>query len=279
MQAYGIRQELHERSRGAESLKHQIQEIIAGYFLICQRRADGEVFALDVFDKRVSRVVTGWRPLQRFTCHAAGRAKGPTRGRSAPLFGISGDLGSNFFERLGLGLPNSAADHGVAWCQMKEICRSGPVFALGVPEVRRGVRLVRALVFRKPYVAINTQHRAAIGPRIGDESAADLFERWREVGDQTQERRLDVGLVAILVRLEPPALVVSLEVPEKPEQTWPEITVRCHGLMRHLLRSHLYVRSRYLCKALARSRRLFLPIMPMRGLKSLNTPFGVILSS
>src|SRR5262250_1231663 len=99
------------------------------------------------------------------------------------------------------------------------------------------------------------QHRAAIGPRISDESAADLFERRREVRDQTQERRLDVGLVALLVRLEPTALVVSLEIPEKAEQAWPEITVRCPGLLRHL-RSHLYVRSRYLCKALAVARRL-----------------------
>src|SRR5262250_3164529 len=122
------------------------------------------------------------------------------------------------------------------------------------------------------------RHRAAIGTRIGAESAADLFERRREVRDQTQERRLDVGLVALLVRLEPPALVVSLEIPEKAEQTWPEVTVRCRGLPRHL-RSHLYIRSRYLCKALAVSRRFFLPIMPMRGMKILNTPFGVISSS
>src|SRR5262245_45436959 len=86
---------------------------------------------------------------------------------------------------------------------------------------------------------IDTHHRAAIGTRIGDESAADLFERRREVRDQTQERRLDVGLVALLVRLEPPALVVSLEIPEKAEQTWPEITVRYHGLLRDLS-SHLY---------------------------------------
>src|SRR5215469_17909615 len=71
-QADGIRQELHERSGAAESLKHQIQEIITGDFLICQWSADGEVLALDVVDERVSRVVTGWRPLQRFACHAAG---------------------------------------------------------------------------------------------------------------------------------------------------------------------------------------------------------------
>src|SRR5215813_13806253 len=124
---------------------------------------------------------------------------------------------------------------------MKKICRSGPVFALGVPEVRPGVRLVRALVFRKPYVAIDTHHRAAIGSWIGDESAADLFERRREVRDQTQERRLDVCLVALLVRLEPPALVVSLEIPEKAEQTWPEITVRCHGLLRQLRSPFMFV--------------------------------------
>src|SRR5215467_13263728 len=71
-QADSTRQELHERRGGTESLKHQIQEIVAGYFLVCQRSADGEVLALDVFDKPVSRVVTGWRPLQRFACHAAG---------------------------------------------------------------------------------------------------------------------------------------------------------------------------------------------------------------
>src|SRR5215813_10884465 len=145
-QAYGIRYELHERSRGAESLKHQIQEAIAGDFPICQRSADGEVLALDVVDERVSRVVTGWRPLQRFSCHSACRAKGTTRGRSAPPFGISGDLVSNFFERLGLGLPDSAADHRIAWFEMQVICRSGPVFALGVPEVRSDGRLVWTLV-------------------------------------------------------------------------------------------------------------------------------------
>src|SRR5262249_31621860 len=161
---------------------------------------------------------------------------------------------------------------------MKEICRNGPVFAIRMPEVRRGVRLVGALVFRKPYVAIDTHHRAAIGTRIGDESAADLFERRREVRDQTQERRLDVGLVALLVRLEPPALVVSLEIPEKAEQTWSEITVRCHGLLRQL-RPHLHARSRYLCKAFAVSRRFFAPIIPTNGLKILKKPLGVISSS
>ena len=41
----------------------------------------------------------------------------------------------------------------------------------------------------------------------------------------------------------------------------------------------LYVRSRYLSKALAVSRRFFLPIMPIRGLKILKKPLGVISSS
>src|SRR5215468_9286953 len=117
---------------------------------------------------------------------------------------------------------------------MKEICRNGPVFSgIRMPEVRGGVRLVRALVFRKPYVAIDTHHGAAIGTRIGDESDTDPLERRREVSDQTQERRLDIGLVALLVRLEPRALVVSLEIPEKAEQTWPEITVRCPRRLVH----------------------------------------------
>src|SRR6516165_4384668 len=109
-------------------------------------------------------------------------------------------------------------------------------------------------------------------------SAADLFECGRQIGDQPKKRLLDVRLITLLVRLEPSALVVRLEILEKAEETWPEITVRCHGLLRHL-RPHLYVRSRYLCKALAVSRRFFLPIMPMRGMKILNTPFGIISSS
>src|SRR5215471_1826970 len=119
---------------------------------------------------------------------------------------------------------------------------------------------------------------AAIGARVGCETSADLFQCGRQIGDQPEKRLLDVRLITLLVRLEPSALVVRLEILEKAEETWPEITVRCHGLLRHL-RSHLYVRSRYLCKALAVSRRFFLPIMPMSGMKILNIPLGVISSS
>src|SRR5215467_3970292 len=183
-QAYGIRYELHERSRGAESLKHQIQEAIAGDFPICQRSAQGEVLPLDVVDERVSRVVTGWRPLQRFACHAAGRAKGTTRDRAAPPFGISGDLVSNFFERLWLRLPDSTADHGIPWFEMQVICRSCPGLALGVPEVRSGVCLVRALVFRKADVAVNAHHRSPVWAGIGDKTRCDVLQFRRKVADQ-----------------------------------------------------------------------------------------------
>src|SRR5262249_24930861 len=161
---------------------------------------------------------------------------------------------------------------------MKEICRSGPVFALGVPEVRRGVRLVWTLVLREANVPIDAHERTSVGSRISDKIRIDLFETWRQIGDQPEERPAHVIFVALLVRKKPLPLVVSLEIPEKAEQTCPEITVGCHGLLRHL-RSHVYVRSRYLCKALAVSRRFFLPIIPMRGMKILNTPFGVISSS
>src|SRR5215472_10095898 len=174
-QADGIRQELHERSGGAESLKHQIQEIIAGDFLICQRSAEGEVLALDVVDERVSRVVTGWRPLQRFACHAACRAKGTTRDRAAPPFGISGDLVSNFFERLWLRLPDSAADHGIAWFEMQVIYRSCPGLALSVPEVRSSVCFVGTLVLWEANVPIDAHHQMRIiEPPLGLGSAVKL---------------------------------------------------------------------------------------------------------
>src|SRR5215471_4022234 len=120
--------------------------------------------------------------------------------------------------------------------------------------------------------------RTSVGGADQRRSSDCLFETWRQIGDQSQEWHPHVIFVALLVRKKPLPLVVELEVLEKSEQSWPEITVLCHGLPRHL-RSHLYVRSRYLCKALAVSRRFFLPIMPMRGVKILNTPFGVISSS
>src|SRR5262249_32587705 len=231
---YGIRQELYERSCGAESLKHQIPKIVAGYFLVSQWSADGEVLALDVFDKRVSRVVTGWRPLQRFACRAACCAKGSTRGRSAPPFGISGDLVSKFFERLGLGLPNSAADHAVAWFEMEVICRSCPGLSLGMPKVCGGMGFVRTFVLREANVPIDAHERTSVGSRISDEIRIDLFETWRQIGDQSQEWHPHVIFVAPLVRKKPLPLVVELEVLEKSEQARPEITVRCHGLPRHL---------------------------------------------
>src|SRR5215471_7723473 len=126
---------------------------------------------------------------------------------------------------------------------MKEVSRSSPVFAFGVPEVRSGVCFVWTLVLREANVPIDAHHRAAIGARVGDESAADLFECGRQIGDQSEKRLLDVRLITLLVRLEPSALVVRLEILEKAEETWPEITVRCHGLLRHL-HSHPHVRSR-----------------------------------
>src|SRR5215471_12865662 len=117
---------------------------------------------------------------------------------------------------------------------MKEVSRSSPVFAFGLPEVRRGVRLVWTLVLREANVPIDAHHRATLGARVGDESAADLFECGRQIGDQPKKRLLDVRLITLLVRLEPSALVVRLEILEKAEETWPEVTVRCHGLLRHL---------------------------------------------
>src|SRR5215470_13641336 len=109
----------------------------------------------------------------------------------------------------------------------------------------------------------------ASGARIGDEIRANLLETGGQIGDQPQERPAHIIFVALLVRKKPLPLVVSFEIPEKAEQARPEITVRCHGLLRHL-RSHLYVRSRYPCKAIAVSRRFFLPMRPMKGMKILN---------
>src|SRR5262249_219003 len=102
---------------------------------------------------------------------------------------------------------------------MKEICRRGPVFALGVPEVRRGVRLVWTLVLREANVPINAHKRTSGGAWIGDEIRANLLETGGQIGDQPQERPANLIFVTQLVRKQPLPLVMEPHVLEKSQET------------------------------------------------------------
>ena len=48
----------------------------------------------------------------------------------------------------------------VAWFQTQEICRSGPIFAIGLPEVRRGVQPSRG------GLGLDCQSREIDGPAL-----------------------------------------------------------------------------------------------------------------
>ena len=92
------------------------------------------------------------------------------------------------------------------------------VLAELVAEMAGGMLLVRTLVFREAHVAIDAEHRAAIGPRIGDEMLRDFLEARRHRPDELAHRRLHGFLEALLVLLEPWAIVVRLQLAEEREE-------------------------------------------------------------
>ena len=68
-QADGVRQELHERSGGAESLKHQIPKIVAGHFLIIARGQVGFMWTFAQSAKAVNPPGTkALAAAVRFSC-------------------------------------------------------------------------------------------------------------------------------------------------------------------------------------------------------------------
>src|SRR5204862_79426 len=73
------------------------------------------------------------------------------------------------------------------------------ILAAGVAEVKRGVRLVRALVLREAHVAVDAEERL----RVGDDVRRDGVEARRERLHEAQARRAQVLLVAGPVLLEP----------------------------------------------------------------------------
>lgn len=77
-------------------------------------------------------------------------------------------------------------------------------------EVTRPANLVR-------------RNRRIIDPpraRIGDEVRAQLLQQRTQIDNEAQERVADSHLVAILVSLEPVAIVVRREIDKEAEEVW-----------------------------------------------------------
>src|SRR6266567_3588931 len=87
-----------------------------------------------------------------------------------------------------------------------------------VAELAGGMFLVRTFVAAEAYVAVNAEHGAAIGPRIGNELLGDSLQFGRHRGDEVRHLSLDRAAKSLLMRFEPGALVVGRKVLEKHEE-------------------------------------------------------------
>src|SRR5579864_6485903 len=105
--------------------------------------------------------------------------------RSRPSTSLVGcDCVADFRGGTGVGMPDAAGDEHLAGREMQIEAGRVNIPAYGMGKVCRQLRLVGALVGRKPGVTMDAEHRAAAGSRIGDIVAADSFQSRREGGDK-----------------------------------------------------------------------------------------------
>ena len=135
-----------------------------------------------------------------------------------PGGGLRGDRGADLQKRVGIGHPETSADEHLLGREMHIEARRVDVAAEAVAELAGAMLLVRTFVLREAHVAVDAEHRAAIGPRIGDELLADAGEMRRHRGNEIRHRSLDGFSEAALVGLEPRAIVVRLELAEEREE-------------------------------------------------------------
>src|SRR4029453_13030087 len=86
----------------------------------------------------------------------------------------------------------------------------------GEEEPRVG--LVGGLVAAEPRVAVDAKEQAARGMRVGGEMRADRPEPGADRGDEAQQRVAHLGEVAVLVLVEPLAIVVAPELAEEAKE-------------------------------------------------------------
>src|SRR5580700_8991535 len=112
-------------------------------------------------------------------------------------------------------MPNASAEKYISRLQVKVVAGRMNVARHDVRETRRRMRLVRPLIRREPYVAIDPKHRAALRTRIGDELRADLLEPRCKVRDEGQHWLTHVAFVPRAILLKPFTPIVLFEFLEK----------------------------------------------------------------
>src|SRR5438105_3068198 len=155
--AGGGRQELHQGRHLAAGADERLHEVVGQNLLVRDLDSGGEALPLDVLDHRMIGIESARRPLQRILRMAQVHA------RLLPLGGLVDDADADLLEHLALWHPHPAADEALSRLEVEVV--AGSVYALAARlEVRRGVRLVRALVLREPDIAIDPKQRTADAP-------------------------------------------------------------------------------------------------------------------
>src|SRR5215469_2128669 len=107
-----------------------------------------------------------------------------------PDLRFAGDLVAYLAERLGRRHPQAPTEEDFVRRKMHVEARRMRVPAERVAKMTGRVFLVGPLVLGESHVAVDAEHRAAVGPRIGDELLRDLRELWCHRRDEGAHRRL-----------------------------------------------------------------------------------------
>ena len=128
------------------------------------------------------------------------------------------DLRANRSTGAALRMPNAGAEEASAGLDVDVEAGRVNVATACVAKLDADVGFVRRLVTRKARVTMDPHDRATHAPRHGSKISRDLRDRRPHRVDECERRRQKMILVALLVRLEPRAVVVGREIGEKTQR-------------------------------------------------------------
>jgi len=192
---------------------------------VCEFDRRAQVAEFQIFDEFViTRESTG-RPRE-----FSGVVPVEQPADGAPFVATGADGIADFQQGGRFGMPQARGGKTASGFDVEIEAGGVNVFA-SVRETHRNVRFVRPLVRRKAGVAVDAEQRAASRARIGYEVGRDFVEGRGEVGYESYGRLMGNGLVFILVRQKPVAIIVAFQTCEESEQVGSE--VRWHGSLRY----------------------------------------------
>ena len=114
-------------------------------------------------------------------------------------------------------MPDPSPDQRAAWFQAEVEGRRVLLLPVFMPEVGGYVRFIGTLVLGKPDIPVDAHHGPSHCARVRNNVGIDFVQAWSEVRDEAQQRVSHLGFVALLVFLEPVAVVMSAELAQKVE--------------------------------------------------------------